>query len=214
MKKSQGTQSKRRKSGQPGGGKGPRDEVRGSGIYPASGPLPTDEAKLKTSASLGRGKTAAAPRKAPTTLVSRVRAGGKMAAALVRTLPNRENAHRRIAPLLSELPRTIAIEDWPRFLDDFSVLHEGQIAEIETFQSDQTSRLHAHDLPLEGVLVDLSPDHATASVIVGEKPSYHITHTINRTTRITALSEDELEIESADRSRTIVRCRNTERGRG
>lgn len=207
MKKTQEAQTTQRQTARIGEGKGRQKEVRGSAIYAVSGALPPGDVKVKAPASLGQRRRPATSKKGATTLVTRVRAGGRMAAALVRTLPKRETAHRRIAPLLVEMPRSIPIEDWPTFLDDFSVLHEGQIAEIETFQPDQTSRIHAHDLPLEGVMVDLSPDSATASIIIGGKPSYHITHTINRTTRITALNENEIEVESADRSRSILRCR-------
>ena len=44
-------------------------------------------------------------------------------------------------------------------------------------------------------------------VILGEKTPDHLTHLIPRTVRITMLTEDPLEIESADRSRSLVRCR-------
>ena len=36
-------------AGQPGGGKGRVDEVKGSGVYPGSGPYPGGEADIRSS---------------------------------------------------------------------------------------------------------------------------------------------------------------------
>jgi hypothetical protein len=51
---------RRRKSGRPGGGAGRREEVRGSGVYPASGRLRPGEAPIRTLASWGQGSRGAA----------------------------------------------------------------------------------------------------------------------------------------------------------
>ncbi len=47
-------------SGQPGGGQGRVDEVGGSGVYPASGPMPEGEAEIRTMAEWGQGERGAA----------------------------------------------------------------------------------------------------------------------------------------------------------
>ena len=197
--------SARRQSGRPGAGKGQKEVVRGSHIYPASGPLPPGRAKVKTPASLGRREPSASAAGTRAVMVTFKKRPGKTKAALARTLPKRAAVHRKVAP--DEFPHYIERENWKEFLDDFSAEHEAWTAEIQVFQPDQTSRIEAHDLPLEGISVDLKPDEAVASVTVGEQPPEHFTHTIPHTTRITALNEHELEIESADRSRTILRCR-------
>ncbi len=50
-------QSKQKKdSGSPGGGAGRVEDVKGSGVYPASGPLPKENAPYKGEASFGQGK--------------------------------------------------------------------------------------------------------------------------------------------------------------
>jgi hypothetical protein len=49
----------RRESGEPGGGKGRRDEVGKSGVYPASGPLPDGPAKVQELTSWGQGSKGA-----------------------------------------------------------------------------------------------------------------------------------------------------------
>ncbi len=46
----------KRDSGNPGGGAGRREDVRGSGVYPASGPLPKENAPYQGEESFGQGK--------------------------------------------------------------------------------------------------------------------------------------------------------------
>ncbi len=43
-------------SGNPGGGAGRKEDVRGSGVYPASGPLPKEDAPYQGEESFGQGK--------------------------------------------------------------------------------------------------------------------------------------------------------------
>jgi hypothetical protein len=43
-------------SGKPGGGAGRREEIRGSGVYPASGPWPEGDAPFEGEAAWGQGK--------------------------------------------------------------------------------------------------------------------------------------------------------------
>ncbi len=54
------TASSRQQSGQPGGGAGQREEAGGSGVYPASGPLPPENAPYHGMASWGQGERGAA----------------------------------------------------------------------------------------------------------------------------------------------------------
>jgi hypothetical protein len=49
----------RRESGMPGGGRGRRDKVGGSGVYPSSGPLPEENAPVQGEASWGQGERGA-----------------------------------------------------------------------------------------------------------------------------------------------------------
>ncbi len=46
----------KRESGLPGGGKGRKDEVGGSGVYPLSGPLPPSNAPLRGQMEWGQGE--------------------------------------------------------------------------------------------------------------------------------------------------------------
>lgn len=53
-------EERKRESGMPGGGQGRVDDVRGSGVYPASGPWPAGNVPVKSMASWGQGKRGAA----------------------------------------------------------------------------------------------------------------------------------------------------------
>jgi putative phosphoribosyl transferase len=53
-------QTNTRESGVPGGGVGRKDEVGGSGVYPASGPHPSGNAEIQGQASWGQGERGAA----------------------------------------------------------------------------------------------------------------------------------------------------------
>jgi hypothetical protein len=159
------TPSARGTTGAPGSGKGRREDVRGSGIYPGSGPTPPKTATVRTSASLGRGQSAAAT------------------------------------------ARDIVRENWKDYLKDFSSAHEGWTADLEVFQPDQTSRIQAHGLPMEGLSIEGDPPGGIVSISLGDEAANHLTHTISRATRITAMGEDELEIDAADLGRAVIRCR-------
>ncbi len=50
---------KSKSSGKPGGGQGRKDVVKGSGVYPASGPLPKEDAEAQGMASWGQGERGA-----------------------------------------------------------------------------------------------------------------------------------------------------------
>ncbi len=52
--------ARQRDSGNPGGGAGRREQVGRSGVYPASGPLPPDNAPYQGMGSFGQGKRGAA----------------------------------------------------------------------------------------------------------------------------------------------------------
>ncbi|MBI2203591.1 MAG: hypothetical protein HYU41_07060 [Candidatus Rokubacteria bacterium] len=54
-----------RESGRPGGGKGRRDEVGRTGVYPASGPLPPGDAPVQEQGTFGHPEEIARAAQAP-----------------------------------------------------------------------------------------------------------------------------------------------------
>ena len=57
-------QDERRERGEPGGGRGRRDDVGRTGIWPASGPRPSGDAPLVAPGALGQAPAAAGSREA------------------------------------------------------------------------------------------------------------------------------------------------------
>lgn len=109
-----------------------------------------------------------------------------------------------------EIPR----EEWDTFFDTFSRQHEGWLATLEVLGSEIGAQQEARDLPLEGISATSADDESQEIAIsLGKTPEDHVTHTINRPTRIwleqTLLGANAaLEIESADQVKTLLRFRS------
>ena len=176
-------------SGKPGAGKGRRETVRGSGIYPASGPTVPREATVTSQGSMGR------------------RHVSSTSSALVKQA-KAQNV-RGPKATLSEFEGTtgdIPPSDWESFLNNFSASHKGWTTKLRVFQPDQTSRMEASNLPLEGITARLTRPDATVSIFLGALSTDHITHTLEHVAHVSAINEDEVEIEAADRSRSVICC--------
>src|SRR5579862_856405 len=104
-------------SGAPGAGKGRKEEVRGSGIYPASGPPPPGKATLKTPGSVGYKESAGSRRARTAVIVGETRSRGRTTAAMARAMP-RKGQSSAVNPSSGEgdIPR----ESWREYLDQFS----------------------------------------------------------------------------------------------
>jgi hypothetical protein len=109
-----------------------------------------------------------------------------------------------------EIPR----DEWTTFFDRFSRQHEGWLATLEVFAADIGAQQEARDLPLEGISAtsrDSAPE--TIAISLGKTSEEHVTHTITRPTRIWVEQTSEganaaLEIESADKIKTLLRFRS------
>jgi hypothetical protein len=110
-----------------------------------------------------------------------------------------------------EIPR----DEWTTFLDIFSQQHEGWLSTVEILGADIGAQEEVHDLPLEGITAaptDSPPE--TIAISLGKDPEDHVTHTINKPTRVWLEQTSEganaaLEIESADEVKTLLRFRST-----
>jgi uncharacterized protein DUF5335 len=108
-----------------------------------------------------------------------------------------------------EIPR----DEWTTFLDTFSRQHEGWLATLEVLGTDIGAQQEARDLPLEGITATSTDDESQSIAInLGKTPEDHVTHAINKPTRIWLEQTSEganaaLEIESADEVKTLLRFR-------
>jgi len=212
-KQSRQSSRSKRESGVPGGGAGQKEVVRGSGVYPMSGPLPRGRAPIRTEAEWGQGERGAAgyedsgrsgldvslrPRETKTGGGSQSSRGARRSA-------------ERLSPAGREIPR----DQWVRFFDDFSLDHDGWLMEVEVAGKDDRRKTEARRLPLQGITVDLNPgDNDTTSIILDLQPNVHLTHSVPRTTQV-VFDEDrqELDVISADGETTMVRFQSPVRKR-
>jgi hypothetical protein len=100
-----------------------------------------------------------------------------------------------------EIPRG----QWKEFFDQFSRLHHGQPAQIESASPDM-SWPNARDLPLLGV----SLERDRIQILAGQVDGAHVGHVVERPVRVCASEWNDavsalLEITSEDGSTTRVR---------
>jgi hypothetical protein len=103
------------------------------------------------------------------------------------------------------IKQEISQSQWKEFLDQFSRLHHGQPAEIETASPDMAWP-HARGLPLLGV----SEEARRIEIFAGEPGGPHVRHAVQQPVRLCASEWNDavsaiLEITSEDGSTTRVR---------
>jgi hypothetical protein len=111
--------------------------------------------------------------------------------------------------------REIPKHEWVPFLNDFSRRNQGHPVAVEVFGPQVGAQREADSLPLVGVTVDLTDggDNEQIEVIVGDSPSAHLMHAVQRPSQVRLALADEgadeaLQIESEDGTTTLVRFLN------
>ena len=105
-----------------------------------------------------------------------------------------------------DIPRT----EWAPFLDAFSRQHEGWLTTIEVVTSGLGAHREVRDKPLTGITEDRKRgDAASVTVSAGERPEDHVTHVIERPSRVALELTEEgahkgLRIESESGEMTLV----------
>jgi Family of unknown function (DUF5335) len=105
-------------------------------------------------------------------------------------------------------------KDWVEFFHNFSRAHQGWLATVEVFGSDFGAQVETRELPFEGISADLARvDAASIALTMGTKPDDHVTHRIIAPTHIRLNQTEEgakesLQIESADKTTTLVRLQS------
>ena len=107
-----------------------------------------------------------------------------------------------------EIPR----ETWVEQLNEFTAIHEGWLVSLDVLGPEIGAQPEIINLPLLGVSADRADHDRAIAVSVMLSATEHFTHTIHGVTRINIERADdgadaELEIESADGTRTILRFR-------
>lgn len=125
---------------------------------------------------------------------------------LTTTMPD-DNPNQQIDRARAE-GEEIPTPEWQRFLEGFSLNHDGWIATVEVAGTDGTSRVAVNSRPFGGISAELT-GRADARVVIAfdEDPDNHFAHTIVGPRSIVLFGDtaDDLIIEAHDGSRTIVR---------
>lgn len=197
----------KRDSGVPGGGRGRKDEVGRSGVYPMSGPHPAGNVGMKQQASWGQGERGAAG------FEDHGRSelsweGGQLLGGL-NTEPSGEPESK---PAEIQGDQDIPHAQWLSFLDSFSRQHLGWLATIELVSA--AGRLIVvEERRFQGISVDRGDEPGSAYVQMGETLRERVTHIVRTPTNIrfkqsSSGEHQGLEIVSADGTTTVVRFRS------
>jgi len=104
-----------------------------------------------------------------------------------------------------EIPR----EGWDRFFSRFSDEHETQFVAVEVMGSDIGAQVEGRSLLLSGIS-RADEDNQSLALMFDSVNGEHVTHMVNKPTRVWVQrahdnTDEALEIESADGTRTLVR---------
>lgn len=101
-------------------------------------------------------------------------------------------------------------DEWPKYFDNFSRRHEGEILSIEILGAEIGAQLEEKGLALEGITAEATGN--TIVIMAGGRPNDHVTHSIHRPTGVSVERTDEgddaaLAIKAADGTTTLLRFR-------
>ncbi len=111
-----------------------------------------------------------------------------------------------------EIPRT----RWAETLDGFSLMHEGWLVSVEVTSPDFGAQPEIHDLPLVGITAEPAERGDIVAIAAARSANNHVTRIVHAPTHIWIERTEEgadaaLEVESADRTKTILRFKTAAR---
>ena len=105
-----------------------------------------------------------------------------------------------------EIPR----DEWTKFFDNLSRKQEGWQVTLEVRSPDIGNQIEERDMFLAGVTAELAAAGDRIQIMVGGKPTGHVTHVITAPTRVELEQSDigvdsALQIKSADGTIALLR---------
>lgn len=91
-----------------------------------------------------------------------------------------------------EIPR----DEWTRFFDNLSRRREGWEVTLEVFGPEIGDQVEERHMRLAGVTAELADKGDKIEIMMGGKPSHHVTHVITAPTRVD-LQQTDLGIDAA-----------------
>lgn len=106
------------------------------------------------------------------------------------------------------LTREIPRNEWVTYFNNFSRNYHGWSVTLEVMEADIGAQVEAEQLPLQGIAVDLrSNGKDIISIIVGNDPDYHMSHSITSPTHVQIEHSDNgevLQIETLNGPTTLL----------
>jgi hypothetical protein len=107
-----------------------------------------------------------------------------------------------------EIPR----QEWKGFLERYSREHQEALATVEVLGAELGDQTEAREVPLVGLsLEEKGSEAGSLEILLGTRPDAHLTHSIASPEHLFVRTgeggEEDLEIESADGTRTLFRIR-------
>ncbi len=109
--------------------------------------------------------------------------------------------------------RQIPKSEWPAFLDCFSRQHEGWLVKLEILDPELGAQTEETGLALAGLTDEWDEAEGnTITIMAGNEPDGHVTHSINNATEVSLERTDEgadvaLSIKSADGTTALLSFR-------
>jgi hypothetical protein len=109
-----------------------------------------------------------------------------------------------------EIPRN----EWRSFFDIFSRQHEGWLATLEIFGQEGDAQREPREIPLKGIaLTSVAGESEAIALNLGKATEDHVKHTVIEPTHVWLAQTPEganaaLEIEAADKTKTVLRFRS------
>ena len=106
--------------------------------------------------------------------------------------------------------KQIPESEWPAFVDSFSSRHQGWLVNLNVFGPEIGAQVEGTALVLEGLTDEYNEIRGTTiTIMAGNRPENHVTHSISRPTEIslerTDTGEDVvLSIKGEDGIRTLL----------
>ena len=195
--------SEKKDSGAPGGGRGRKDEVGRSGVYPFSSPRAPKQAEVRAPGSWSQGQRGAASYED--------HGGSELTYEGGRLLGALEEGGGNLAAHSETGSVEIPPEEWLTFFNGFSRQHEGWLTSLTVKQGEE-QKTELRDCRLEGV----SADHLTARdeiyLLLNRGDGGHIKHPVRNPMKVVFRQDlkgahEGIDIFSAEATLTSIRFR-------
>ncbi len=108
--------------------------------------------------------------------------------------------------------REIPHDEWVRFIDEFSRIHQGWHISVEVLDASLGAQTEISNQAFHGASVEQRDAHEVLTIMAGDSAESHLTHRVRDPRHIWIETTDEgadqaLEVEDRDHRRALIRFR-------